>query len=194
MVRVEVLEGAELEPLIPELARLRMAIFREWPYLYQGSLEYESRYLAKFVALPESTLVVVRDGERVVGASTALPLREAEAEFQAPFVAAGLDPGAWYYFGESVLEPAYRGRGIGVEFFRRREARARALGYRQVAFCAVERPADHPLRPPDYVPLDGFWQRRGYTRRPDLRAYFAWQDLSEAQESLKPMVFWVKQL
>ncbi|RIH83740.1 hypothetical protein Mlute_02106 [Meiothermus luteus] len=193
-LRVDVLVGAEVEPFIPELARLRISVFREWPYLYEGSLEYEARYLAKFTSLPEGTLVLVRDGERVVGASTALPLAQAEPEFQEPFLRAGLEPSGWYYFGESVLEPAYRGRGLGVEFFRRREARARELGYAWATFCAVERPAEHPLKPAGYVPLDGFWSRRGYTKRPELRAYFPWKDLGEAQETPKPMVFWVKPL
>jgi len=193
-LRVEVFSGGEVAPLIPELARLRMAVFREWPYLYDGSLEYETRYLSKFVNLPESTLVVVRDGEQVVGASTALPLAQAEAEFQAPFVGAGLNPAEWYYFGESVLEPAYRGQGLGVAFFRLREARALELGYRKVTFCAVERPAEHPLKPANYRPLDAFWQRRGFSKRPDLVCAFTWRDLGQPQETPKPMVFWVKQL
>ena len=193
-LRVEVLSGSEVAPWITELARLRIAVFREWPYLYEGSLEYEQHYLAKFQDLPESTLVVVRDGERVVGASTALPLLQAEAEFQAPFVQAGLNPAEWYYFGESVLEPAYRGQGLGVAFFRYREARALELGYRRVTFCAVERPPDHPLRPTDYVPLDAFWQRRGFSKRPDLVGWFSWPDLGQPQASAKPMVYWVKAL
>lgn len=193
-LHVEVLWGSAVAPWIPELARLRMAVFREWPYLYEGNLEYEQDYLAKFLELPESTLVVVRDKERVVGASTALPLTQAEAEFQTPFTQAGLDPAEWYYFGESVLEPAYRGQGLGVAFFRHREARALALGYRLVTFCAVERPANHPLKPADYAPLDAFWQRRGFSKRPDLVCHFSWQDLGQPQPSAKPMVFWVKEL
>ncbi|MBO1438673.1 GNAT family N-acetyltransferase [Meiothermus sp. CFH 77666] len=193
-LRLDVFSGAEVAPFIPELARLRMTVFREWPYLYEGSLEYEEHYLAKFLEWPESTLVVVRDGERVVGASTALPLAQAEAEFQEPFVKAGLNPAEWYYFGESVLEAAYRGQGLGVAFFHHREARALQFGYRLVTFCAVERPANHPLKPSDYVPLDAFWQRRGFTKRPDLVCHFSWQDLGQAQASAKPMVFWVKAL
>lgn len=191
-LQVDVFWGSEVAPFVAELARLRMAVFREWPYLYEGSLEYEQHYLAKFLELPESTLVLVRDGERVVGASTALPL--AQAEFQTPFARAGLNPAEWYYFGESVLEPAYRGQGLGVEFFRRREARALELGYRRTTFCAVERPANHPLKPAGYLPLDAFWQRRGFSRRPDLVCRFSWQDLGQPLESSKPMVFWVKQL
>ncbi|GIW25793.1 GNAT family N-acetyltransferase [Meiothermus sp.] len=193
-LRVDVFSGSEVGPFIPELARLRIAVFREWPYLYEGSLEYEEHYLAKFLACPESTLVVVRDGERLVGASTALPLAQAEAEFQEPFKKAGLEPSEWYYFGESVLEAAYRGQGLGVAFFQHREARARALGYRRAAFCAVERPPNHPLKPADYIPLDTFWQRRGYSKRPDLVAWFSWKDLDQPQETPKPLVFWLKAL
>jgi hypothetical protein len=81
-----------------------------------------------------------------------------------------------------------------VAFFARRETRARALGFKLAAFCAVERPADHPRRPKDYVPLDAFWTKRGYTRRPDLRTTFTWRDLDETEESPKPMVFWTKLL
>lgn len=191
-LQLQVLSAGEIETFILELARLRIEVFREFPYLYQGSLEYEQRYLEKFLHLPQSTLVLVRDEGRVVGASTALPLSEAEAEFQEPFLRAGLDTGEWYYFGESVLERPYRGRGLGAEFFRQREARARALGYASTTFCAVVRPDDHPRRPADYRPLDSFWERQGYRKRPDLIAHFSWQDLDETQESLKPMVFWVK--
>ena len=76
----------------------------------------------------------------------------------------------------------------------RSEVRARALGFRTVAFCAVERPIDHPRRPHDYVPLDEFWMKRGYTRRPELRTSFSWQDLDETRETSKPMVFWTRDL
>src|SRR3712207_8363574 len=60
------------------------------------------------------------------------------------------DPEAVYYFGESVLLPAYRRRGIGHAFFDAREQAALEYGFRIAAFCAVERPADDPRMPPDY--------------------------------------------
>jgi GNAT superfamily N-acetyltransferase len=192
-VAVETLSGAAIRAIVPELARLRVAVFRDWPYLYDGDLDYERRYLGKYAAMDDATIVVARDGARVVGAATALPLRQAEAEMQAPFAAAGLAPETWYYFGESVLEAGYRGRGIGVAFFAGREARAVALGYRRTTFCGVERPADHPARPAAYVPLDAFWTRRGYTRRPELRTSFTWRDLGATDETAHPMVFWTRE-
>jgi GNAT superfamily N-acetyltransferase len=192
-IRLETLSGAAVMDVVGDLARLRVEVFRDWPYLYDGDADYEERYLAKYARIPEATIVVARDGTRVVGAATALPLATAEDAMQAPFVAAGMDPRDWCYFGESVLERDWRGRGIGVAFFAGREARAAALGFRRTTFCAVERPGGHPQRPPGYVPLDAFWGRRGYLRRPDLRASFAWRDLGQEDETPHPMVFWTRE-
>ena len=38
----------------------------------------------------------------------------------------------------------------------------RAWSSTRSAFCAVQRPSDHPERPPGYAPLDPFWRKRGY--------------------------------
>jgi GNAT superfamily N-acetyltransferase len=190
---VETLAGHAVLPVIADLARLRVEVFREWPYLYDGDLAYEHKYLAKYADLPDATIVVARADGRVIGASTALPLLKAEAAMGRPFLAAGLDPGRWYYFGESVLERAFRGRGLGVRFFAAREQRATELGYRNTTFCAVMRPDDHPRRPHGYVALDRFWTRRGYVKRPELVTSFEWMDLDEAAETAKPMVFWTKE-
>jgi GNAT superfamily N-acetyltransferase len=192
-IRLETLSGAAVMDVVADLARLRVEVFRDFPYLYDGDAVYEERYLAKYARIADATIVVARDGARVVGAATALPLVAAEEEMQAPFAAGGMDPRDWYYFGESVLERAWRGRGIGVAFFAGREARAAALGFRRTAFCAVERPADHPLRPYGYVPLDAFWGRRGYVRRPELRASFDWRDIGQQTETPHPMVFWTRE-
>lgn len=183
--------GADVAGSLSAVAALRIAVFREFPYLYEGSLAYEEQYLAGYAASPHSLVVVARDGDEIVGAATAMPLSLAE-EAQAPFAAAGVDLGSVYYFGESVLLPAYRGRGIGHQFFDHREAAARQGGFALAAFCAVVRPPDHPARPAGYAPHDAFWTKRGFTRRPELVASFAWRDLGEAEETAKPMVFWTK--
>jgi GNAT superfamily N-acetyltransferase len=139
-------------------------------------------------------IVVARDGERVVGAATAMPLAAHADDLVPPLAAAGYDPGRVCYFGESVLDRAYRGRGIGNAFFVEREAHARAMGLATAAFCAVVRPDDHPRRPADYRPLDPLWTKHGFVRRPEIVTTFSWRDLDETAESAKPMVFWTKEL
>lgn len=186
------LVGAEILPYVDRLAELRIAVFREWPYLYEGSMEYERKYLARLAASPHGYVVLAKHGETVVGASTALPLTDAEPEFQKPFADAGLDPEDYFYFGESVLLPDYRGLGAGVKFFEEREAQAHFLGFPFSCFCAVVRPESHPERPADYRPLDRLWSRRGFKRQPELRATFAWPDLGGTEPTDKVLEFWIR--
>jgi GNAT superfamily N-acetyltransferase len=194
-IRVATLERKDLAQGIDAAARLRIEVFRAWPYLYDGSMDYEQRYLSKFAKAHGAVIVAAYDGEAIVGCATAAPLAEVETEFSAPFRDRGLDVSRLFYCGESVLLPRYRGRGLGHAFFDHREAQARALGgFTHSTFCAVVRPEDHPLRPRDYVPLDAFWQRRGYERAEGVIAQFAWKDVGEARETSKPMQFWIRPL
>lgn len=194
MIQTTLLHGPGILPYIEDLAQLRIQVFREFPYLYDGSLAYEREYLGTYAESPHSLFVLALDGQRVVGMSTGVPLADETDAFRRPFVEAALDPARIFYFGESVLLPEYRGQGVGVRFFEAREAYARQLGFAVCAFCAVERPADHPRRPADYQPLHAFWTRRGYRHQPALRTEFHWKDLDEAQESAKAMSFWLKEL
>lgn len=184
-----------LEAHLKDLAQLRIEVFRAFPYLYDGSIDYEMSYLQTYTACPESIVVLVLDGDRVVGATTGLPLDAETAEFQKPFIEAGYDASRIFYCAESVLLPEYRGKGVYPKFFEEREGHARSMGRFDIcAFCCVERTENHPLRPHDYVPLDRIWSRFGYLKHPELRTSYSWKDIDEAQESDKPMVFWLKSL
>ena len=187
--------GEALPALIGDLARLRVRVFREWPYLYDGDEAYEHGYLETYLRSPRAAVIVARQDGAIVGASTCLPLIDETENVRAPFVASGYDPARFFYFGESVLLPQLRGRGVGVAFFREREAHAAGVpGCEYAAFCAVQRADDDPARPPAYEKLDGFWARRGFTRRPDLRCTMAWKDVGAEGSTEKTMVFWLKSL
>jgi GNAT superfamily N-acetyltransferase len=193
-LRIEQLRGAEIERQLDALAELRIAVFRDWPYLYQGSREYEVKYLDLYLRCPRSLAILAWAGDSCIAASTVLPLAEAGAEAQQPFRDAGLDIGSIDYFGESVVLKPFRGRGLGVKFFELREAHARELGLPVCAFCAVDRHDDDPRRPPDYVPNDSFWSRRGYRKAPQIVTRFSWPDIGETQSTAKPMTFWLRDL
>jgi len=193
-IRVEPLTGAALSAALPEVARLRIAVFRAFPYLYDGDLAYEEGYLARYAASRGAVVVGAFDGAQLIGAATAAPMEDHAAEFAAPFAARGYDLTQTLYCGESVLLPEYRGRGIGHAFFDHREARGRELGRRYSCFCAVIRPEGHPLRPADYAPLDPFWTKRGYAKMVGLTAAFPWKDLGDTLATEKPMQFWMREL
>jgi GNAT superfamily N-acetyltransferase len=193
-LRLETVTGpAALRPLLPALARLRIAVFRDWPYRYDGDSAYEERYLAGYAASPGAAMVVaLAGGDEPVGVATCQPLAESAEEVRDAFVRGGIDPVPVCYFGESVLLPAWRGRGLGVGFFAAREAHARALGLTAAAFCAVVRDPEDPRRPADHVPLDAFWRRRGYAPRPDIRCSIAWKELGADRETPHSLGAWVK--
>jgi len=187
------LGGDALTPWLDGLGGLRIAVFREYPYLYDGSLEYEREYLMTYARSPRSLVVLVTGGDgAVVGATTCIPLADEGREFQEPFIKAGWEVNDVCYFGESILLPQFRGRGIGREFFKRREAHAQRHRFKWTAFCAVDRAQDHPLRPAGYRPLDEFWISQGYTKQPGLKATFVWKETGEPAESPKSLTFWTK--
>ncbi len=187
------LSGKDIKPWIPDLARLRITVFRDFPYLYDGTAEYEENYLQTYIKTKDSIAVLALDGGQVIGASTGLPMADETPEFQQPFIGQGYDPAKVFYCAESVLLKEYRGRGVYKHFFTGREGHARQLGqFDWCCFCGVQRPADHPLRPADYVPLDAVWSKFGYVKHPELRTSFHWKDVDQIEETDHEMVFWLK--
>jgi len=194
MIRVEALTGPALEAALDDVARLRIAVFRAFPYLYDGDMGYERRYAASYRDSPGAILVGAFDGARLIGASTGTPLADHAADFATAFADTGIALDDVFYCAESVLLPEYRGQGIGHRFFDLREAHARAHGFAKSAFCSVIRPHDHPARPADYSPLDAFWTARGYRKLAGVTAEFSWRDLGDTDETRKPLQFWLRDL
>jgi len=195
-ITITPITGEAIAPFLPALAALRIKIFRDFPYLYDGDLHYEQSYLQTYLNAPRAAVILARADEKIIGACTCLPLAHETPNIQKPFVDASADLTSIFYFGESLLDHAYRGRGIGVKFFEAREAHAKSFGddYDLATFCAVNRPADHPRRPPGYTPLDKFWTSRGYRRHDNLTCRMSWRDLGEPAETEKTLTFWCRPL
>ena len=192
-MRVEALAGAALDASLDAVARLRIAVFRDWPYLYDGDPDYERRYLEIYTN-PRAIVVGAFEGDRMVGAATGMPLADHANDLGTALAGLVAPLSDIFYCAESVLLPDYRGQGAGHVFFDRRETHARTLGQTHSAFCAVQRPAGHPARPADYRPLDDFWHKRGYQPVAGAVAGFSWKDLGQTEETAKPLQFWMKPL
>ena len=178
----------------PFLSTLRLKIFYEFPYIYEGSLEYELQYLETYLSSSNARIFLVSDDDAIVGATSCLPLLDEGDDLKNPIIQAGYRIQEILYFGESVLLGQYRGRGIGVTFFDLRESYALELGLRYCLFCSVVRPPDHPLKPSHYEPLDSFWEKRGYSKIPNCFTYFDWKDRGEEHSTKKALQFWIKKI
>lgn len=194
-MQIRTFTGAAAAPHLADLAALRIAVFRDWPYLYDGDAAYEAEYLSIYARSPESLFVLAFDGGRVVGASTGVPLAHEGEAFRAPFAARGIHADSVFYFGESVLLPEYRGQGIGHRFFDEREGYARSLGrFAWTAFAAVDREEDDARRPAAHRGNDAFWARRGYVRQPGMAMRLAWKEVDGTAEAGHALTFWLRPL
>ena len=190
---VRPLTGEYLEQALPDLAHLRIEIFRAYPYLYSGTQAYEEAYLRTFLRARDALIVAAEENGKIIGCATGSAIYAHHGEFAAPLAAAGYDLTSTFYFGESVLKTDYRGRGLGHAFFDAREAHAKARGYARACFCAVERPIDHPRRPAGYSPLGGFWRKRGYRKLPGITTNFAWPTEPGGPDLIHPMRYWMRE-
>ena len=194
MPDVRPLSRDDITAHLGDVAALRIAVFRDWPYLYDGNLDFERQYVASYRDHPGALLVGAFDLGRLIGASTSTPLEDQGPDITAPLVAHGLRADQVLWGPESVLLPAYRGQGIGHRFFDLREAHARSLGRSHVAFASILRGHDHPARPPNARSNDAFWRGRGYAPLPDAQVEFGWRDVGDPAETLKSLQIWLKAL
>lgn len=193
--RVLTLHGEDMVKWLEDVARMRCEVFRDFPYLYDGDEAYEQQYLSVYTRSPGSVLVLALAAGRVVGASTGLPLKDAEPAFQRPFQERGIPLETVFYCGESVLLPAFRGRGLGHRFFDEREAHARSLkSARWVSFASVIRAATDPRRPVGYRSNESFWSRRGYVPQPDMEVRLPWKQVGETHETEQALTMWLRPL
>lgn len=188
-----ILTDAEVGERLDDLSRLRRAVFRDWPYLYDGDPENEDAYLESYAETPAAILVAAWHEDEMVGCATGMPLRHHADAREVPLDRLGLAIDDVFYCAESVLLPDYRGLGAGHVFFDRREAHALKHGYATSLFCAVERADDHPAKPAKARALAPFWEGRGYAAR-DATLIMSWTDLGDDAPSEKSLKVWTKAL
>ncbi len=191
---LELCTGPAVLPYLSEIARLRITIFKEYPYLYKGSQDIETKYLQAYAEASDACVFVVRDGETIIGAVTGVPLSGEPASFTASFAASPIPLNAIYYLGEVLFLPGYRGQGLGSRLLREFEQHVRTLGrYHHLACATIERPEDHPSKPAGYHPIDGLLTGAGFIRHPELQITLPWPDLDDHVTD-NTMVFWMKEL
>lgn len=195
----EMLRGRTGQKYIVDLAELRIKYFREYPYLYDGNMEYENKYLEGFINHEQALIVVAKKADRIVGMSTAIPFNSDYEIIDSSiegFSQIGLKAREMFYFGEIIVLPNYRGQRIATTIFKTQEDYARALGYKGSCFLVVVREQGHPLKPEGYVEPDVIWRKLGYIKT-DIYTYFVWPtvDLTgNIFSTNNKMVYWVKQL
>ena len=194
-INLSILKDIQISQYIEAIAQLRIDIFKEYPYLYDGYMEYETRYLKKFIDTPDSIIVILKDNGRIVGAITGLPLKYEDDIIKKPWLDQNKSMKDVYYFSEILIYPEYRGRGLGKQLFQAAEATAKDFKmYDCFTLATIIRTDRHPSKPANYQNLENFWIRNGYHKDETLICNIPWKEINETEESSKPLVFWVKMI
>ncbi|MBK7963087.1 MAG: GNAT family N-acetyltransferase [Bdellovibrionales bacterium] len=191
--------GAEILPQIETVSQLRIQEFKNYPYLYVGTKEYEENYLRGFATDPKSCLAIARMDGEVAGIATAMPLKsdaDILKDVEKVFAEAGEQIELYYYFGEFIVLSKYRRLGISMRIEKDLEAIARSQKFSKLCLSTVVREQNDSRRPPDYKATDSVWSKMGFfvTR---LKIEYHWPTIQEdgrVVDTINSMRFWEKVL
>lgn len=186
MIEIRPWSSAEIRQHLAELAQLRITIFREYPYLYDGTMSYEQHYLERYARCSEAQVWVLQDQGRVVGAVTGLPLWAEDAEFQAPFMDEPANIRQWFYIGEVLLLPPWRGLGYGSRLLNQMLQNINVERYPKQCLYTVQAP--ERLKPVHYRAFRP--EAFGFVQHPSRKAYVSWQCIDETEPSVKTLDVW----
>jgi hypothetical protein len=174
---IKVLTGAETQSLLPFVANLRINIFREYPYLYEGNFKEEMDDLEHCAQLLHNALAIAYYKNTPVGFLYGIPLTEFASHFENSvidlFKNKDLDPAICYYFADIIILPEHRGNHLSSRLFTALENYAQEQGYLSGSFI-TESHDKHPLKPDNYKSLDPLWNSLNYNKT-GLMSYGSWQ-------------------
>ena len=190
----QTLYAAEIRNQLGDLAKLRIDIFQEYPYLYRGEQAYERTYLDIYAESADALAIVAHDGNVLAGAVTAIPLKDEMTELTVPFNNTPYPLEQIFYIGELLFYSRYRNSGMGSRLIAQVEAYVRSLKrYRFLTCATVVRPDEHPQIPANYLPIDSFLLKNGFQPLAGVTAAFSWPELDGISRS-HSMQFWLKRL
>lgn len=193
---MDILVGDTIEQILPFTQQMCLTYYREYPYLYEGTLEEQQACHSWFSKLKHSAVAIAYYDNKPVGflsGASFVDFAEHYTGSLTVFKNAGLDPAQYYYFADVIIEKEHRGHSLCKKLFAALEQYASNLGYAKNCLV-VESHATHPCKPADYRELGDLWIRLGYTESPATIS-FKWNTIQsdgtqERQEHI--LRYWIK--
>ena len=194
---IKLLTGSNIKPVLPFIAYQRITTFRDYPYLYQGTLEEESAYLNLCSSSPDAVVAVAYSNAEPVGFLTGMSLVVFDEHCPGTiegFRKEHLDSESCYYLPEIIIVSAHRKQGLARRLFSTIEDYARKKGYKTTSILTEN--ADDLQKPKGYLSQDPLWRKLGYVKSP-IMINTDW-DTIQLNESVKKqthtLTFWLKKL
>ncbi len=178
-------QGDHLEQLIPEIAKARLELFKEFPYLYEGTYENESKYLKDFACNPKSIILTAHEGDKLIAFVTATAVEsgfELTEAIKDLMQGQGIDTGKYFYISEMMVYPEFRSFELQNKLKKDIENYALKNNYSKTCFLSVFRENDHPLRPERYKEVSRLWKFNKY-HKTEISTEFEWNTVQKDSES-----------
>lgn len=198
-IDIKLFHGKEISNWIEAVANLRISEFKKFPYLYVGNIETETKYLTGYSQDDYSIFAIAFCNNEIVGITTGIPLLSTAGvttDMPEIFKKNGIDPSDYYYCGEFIVLPQYRGRGIAKKLFTAQVNYAKQCGYKNLFLMTVDREENHPLKPHDYISTDSLWEKFGFVKT-NMKLQQAWPTILADNNIVNAdnvLSFWVKKL
>lgn len=191
-----VLQGAVINSRVKDITDLSLIIYREYPYLYEGTQEEYLPLIQHYAQSENSIACLLLDDEKPIGIAIGMPMNVMRENYKQPILhseAVNID--SLFYLGEFLLLEAYRGKGFGKQMYREFERLVKEKGnFTTLCFCKISEFESHPLMPVKYKPLDDFWIKLGFEKVENLNFSVVWRNVDEVEDSPHHLVYWMKAL
>lgn len=194
-MEIEIVHGPITSRHAELVTSMRMSIFREYPYFYAGDLKTEAEYVEIYTKSPRSIFVLAKEGKKVIGLVTGIPLQDMDEDLTAPIKKAVLDLQPIYYLGEILLLKEFRGKGIGYQMYKAFEKTVRGQHcYTMIAIIRIDEKQNHAKKPKDYKSLQEFWTRLGFVEDLNLSLKVPYQEIDHADKTSHTFYYSLKKI
>jgi GNAT superfamily N-acetyltransferase len=197
MISFEVVKGKKIEQYAKYIASLRLLMFKEFPYLYIGSLEHEKKYLAFYSNSTDGVLILAKQDGCIVGLLTGMSMTgicEHISDFKKILDKNKRSIQSAYYYGEALVLEAYRGQGILTKMFQELDAEIKHMGYNQAYGITVIREKNDSRRPSNYRDTESLWEHLGLVKT-NMVYGGEWETVSktgETETAMNQLQVWEK--
>jgi ribosomal protein S18 acetylase RimI-like enzyme len=193
---IKLLTGSELKAIESFFVDQRIALFRAYPYLYDGNRNEEESYFGWFSKLTHTAIAVAYQRDVPIGFVSGTSFVQFGEHFEGSvdlFERFGLKPHSYFYISEVLILPEHRGNNLTKRLFDVLEEHAQKRGFR--SGCLVTESHDsHPLMPIGYKQLDYLWMRLGFAKS-SLNTKHDWLTLQVDGTTLRQdhvLDYWLK--
>ena len=193
---MKTLLGQEILSHIREISDITMNVFKEYPYLYEGTEQEQWEYVDKrYCKQPNSVVCMASREGRLVGVVMGVPMNQAPLKYQTPFLNQGIDLSKLFYIGEMTILQGHRQTGVRQKLCEELKSHILKKGfYECITFCEIVRPHDDPKRPKNYHDHDRAWESLGFVKDNTRKTVSAWNENGGTQEIDHTMVYWLLDL